>query len=239
MDEFSSSTHENLPVHKAAVIYDRLIENFGVPNWPKMAPLDEMINTILSQNTDDRNRDSAFVSLRHRFPTWEAVRDAPASEVIDCIRSAGLGNQKGPRIQEILRQITEETGGLDLDFLKGWEPEHIRSWLTSFKGVGMKTASIVMLFSLGIPAFPVDTHIYRVTGRLGLRPAKMSVEQTHLQMAKLFPPENYGTAHINLILLGRRICFARNPNCSECFLNDLCDYYSEKESIVQKNGTSR
>ncbi len=210
---------------KAAIVYDRLFENFGLPDWPTQPALDELINTILSQNTNDRNRDLAFENLRCRFPTWEEVRDAPTEDVIDCIRPAGLGNQKGPRIQTVLRRVTEETGGLDLAFLKNWEPQRVRDWLTGFNGVGLKTASIVMVFSLGLPAFPVDTHIYRVSGRLGLRPQKMTADQAHDYLGALFPPETYRTGHINLILLGRRICFARNPNCPACFLRDVCDYY--------------
>jgi endonuclease-3 len=212
---------------KAGCIYDRLVQHFGIPEWPELAPLDELINTILSQNTNDRNRDVAYGNLRDRFSYWDEVREAPIAEVIDCIRSAGLANQKGPRIQAVLNRIYAENGSLSLDFLRTWEPAKIREWLTSLHGVGMKTASIVMLFSLGIPAFPVDTHIFRVTGRLGLRPSdlKMTADQAHDHLALLFSPENYRTAHINLILLGRRICAARNPNCSECFLNDVCDYF--------------
>lgn len=214
---------------KAGIVYDRLIFQFGIPDWPVRPALDELINTILSQNTNDRNRDLAFGRLRSRFSSWEEVRDAPVEEVIECIRPAGLGNQKGPRIQAILRRITEEAGELNLDFLREWEPEKVRPWLMSFNGVGMKTASIVMVFSLGIPAFPVDTHIFRVSGRLGLRPAmrKMTADQAHEHLALLFPPENYGPAHINLILLGRRICFARNPNCRGCFLKDQCDFFQK------------
>lgn len=211
---------------KAAAIFTRLMNTYGTPDWPVMPPLDEMMNTVLSQNTNDRNRDLAFQRLRQRFDSWEEVRDAPLEEVIERIRPAGLGNQKGARMQEILQRITAERGNLDLDFLRSWQPEEIRSWLTSFKGIGLKTASIVMLFSLGIPAFPVDTHIYRVSGRLGLRPAKMNVDVCHSHLAGLFPPEVYGPAHINLILLGRRLCHARKPDCGHCFLTDLCNYYA-------------
>ena len=212
--------------HKAAEIYDRLMDHYGMPDWPTMPPLDEMMNTVLSQNTNDRNRDFAFQRLRDRFSSWEEVRDAPLEEVIECIRPAGLGNQKGARMQEILQRITAERGNLDLEFLHGWQAEEVRTWLTSFKGIGLKTASIVMLFSLGIPAFPVDTHIYRVSGRLGLRPANMNVDVCHHHLATLFPPEVYGSAHINLILLGRRLCHARKPDCANCFLTDLCTYYA-------------
>ncbi len=215
---------------KAGRVYDLLVQHFGIPEWPVLPPLDELINTILSQNTNDRNRDLAYGNLRTRFSSWEEVRQAPASDVIDCIRPAGLANQKGPRIQTVLDRIYAENGNLSLDFLKTWEPVKIREWLTSLHGVGMKTASIVMLFSFGIPAFPVDTHIFRVSGRLGLRPGdlNMSADQAHDHLALLFPPENYCTAHINLILLGRRICTARNPNCCDCFLKDECDFFLSK-----------
>ena len=180
--------------------------------------------TILSQNTNDRNRDAAFETLRSKFPTWEEVRDAPVAAVIDAIRTAGLANQKGPRIQAVLREITAERGSLDLGFLAEMELEEARAWLTHFKGVGPKTAAIVLLFSLGRAAFPVDTHVYRVTGRIGLRPLNMSVEQAHVHLEAVFPPEEYGPAHLNIIRLGREICQARKPVCPACPLNDICDY---------------
>jgi endonuclease-3 len=190
-----------------------------------MPPLDQLISTILSQNTNDTNRDRAFLALRRRFSTWEELRDAEPEAVIATIRPAGLANQKGPRIQEVLREITRQRGALDLEFLSSLPPEQALSWLQSFKGVGPKTASIVLLFAFGKPAFPVDTHIYRVTGRLGLRPARMSVEQAHAYLAGLFPSDTYYALHLNLIRLGREICHARKPDCPVCPLNQLCDYY--------------
>lgn len=195
-----------------------------------MAPLDELVSTILSQNTNDANRDRAYQGLRRRFPTWELVRDAPVEQVVQAIRQAGLANQKGPRIQGVLREITAQHGSLDLGFLEGMPPEEVSAWLRGFKGVGPKTAAIVLLFSLGKPAFPVDTHIYRVSGRIGLRPAKMSAEQAHAHLARLLPPESYYAAHLNLIRLGREICQARRPNCPVCPLKDLCDYYAHLSS---------
>jgi len=183
-----------------------------------------LVSTILSQNTNDTNRDRAFKALRQRFPTWEAVRDANAGEVVAAIRPAGLANQKGPRIQAVLREITAQRGALNLEFLRQWPAEQVHDWLMSFKGVGPKTTAIVLLFSLDKPAFPVDTHIYRVTGRLGLRPADMGVEQAHTYLAGLFLPETYGAAHLNLIRLGREICQARKPNCPACPVQDLCEY---------------
>ena len=211
---------------KALLIHCRLMEVYGAPEWRlPLTGIDELVSTILSQNTNDRNRDVAFFALKNAFPDWEAVRDAAPQAVIEVIRPAGLANQKGPRIQAALQQISAERGSLDLTFLKEWPAEQAHAWLTAFKGVGPKTAAIVLQFALGIPAFPVDTHIYRVSGRLGLRPPKMTVEQAHVHLAKLFPPEEYGPAHLNLIRLGREICHARKPNCPVCPLQDVCDYY--------------
>jgi len=211
---------------RALAVYQRLLDFYGYPVWREpLPPLDELVSTILSQNTNDANRDRAFHALRERFPTWEAVRDADEKEVIEAIRPAGLANQKGPRIQQVLRQITAQRGELNLDFLADLPPEEATQWLMQFKGVGPKTAAIVLQFSLSKPAFPVDTHIYRVSGRLGLRPAKASAEQAHQLLAQIFPAEAYYAAHLNLIRLGREICQARRPRCEVCPLNDLCSFY--------------
>ena len=209
----------------ACRVQERLTAFFGIPDWgDSRPPLDELVCTILSQNTNDINRDRAYTRLKGRFPTWEEVRDANENDIVDAIRPAGLANQKGPRIQSILREITQERGRLDLTFLEEMSTSEVECWLTSFKGVGPKTAAIVLLFSLGKPAFPVDTHIYRVTGRLGLRPMKMTVEQAHVHLANLFPEDEYGPAHLNLIRLGREICVARKPNCPVCPLQDICEF---------------
>lgn len=210
---------------RARRVHAALLKAFGEPTWREdLSPVDELISTILSQNTNDLNRDRAFGLLRARFPAWEHVRDAPREQVIDAIRPAGLANQKGPRIQQVLRAITEERGSLDLSFLSGMDVEEARAWLMRFNGVGPKTAAIVLCFSLNKPAFPVDTHIYRVTGRIGLRPPGMTVEQAHPYLEGLFPPEAYYAAHLNLIRLGREICGARRPNCAACPIRDLCDF---------------
>jgi len=212
---------------RALAVHTQLLEYYGYPDWRNpLPPLDELVSTILSQNTNDTNRDRAYEALRATFPTWEAVRDAPQSEVIAAIRPAGLANQKGPRIQVVLSEISAATGRLSLDFLNDLPPDEARAWLLRFNGVGPKTAAIVLQFSLGKPAFPVDTHIYRVSGRIGLRPAKMNVEQSHAYLAALFPPDSYYAAHLNLIRLGREICQARRPRCDACPLNHLCDYYA-------------
>jgi endonuclease-3 len=213
---------------KTRAVHQRLLDFYGYPTWRNpLPPLDELVSTILSQNTNDINRDVAFDALKAKFPTWEEVRDAPVKKVISAIRVAGLGNQKGPRIQAALRSITKARGDLSLEFLRDLSAEEAKAWLTQFKGVGPKTAAIVLQFSLDKPAFPVDTHVYRVTGRIGLRPAKMNVEKAHDFLESTFPPESYYAAHLNIIRLGREICLARKPKCPECPLKDLCDYYAE------------
>jgi len=213
-------------------IHQKLLGYYGEPSWREpLPPLDELISTILSQNTNDTNRDRAFSSLRDQFPAWEAVRDAPEAELIEAVRVAGLANQKGPRIQAILKEITRQRGSLELDFLKVYTPEEAMNWLLEFKGVGLKTASIVLQFSLGKPAFPVDTHIYRISGRLGLRPQKMNANKTHKHLADQLPPETYHAAHLNLIRLGREICGARKPKCEICPLQEDCGYYREIHGI--------
>ena len=215
----------------ASEVHRRLLDFYGQPVWRSpMLPVDELVSTILSQNTNDINRDRAYQSLRRHFPTWEAVRDAATDSVIAAIRSAGLANQKGPRIQQVLREISRERGSLELDFLRELPLEEARAWLKKFKGVGPKTAAIVLQFSLGRPAFPVDTHIYRVTGRIGLRPEKMTVEDAHLHLEKLFPPETYYPAHLNIIRLGREICAARKPACERCPLREICNYYASLQA---------
>jgi len=212
---------------RALRIHHKLLQVYGEPTWRNpLPPLDELVSTILSQNTNDVNRDRAFQALKERLPTWEAVRDAPPEVVIQAIRPAGLANQKGPRLQQALQEITAERGSLDLDFLAEMPSEQAARWLQKFKGVGPKTAAIVLLFSLGKPAFPVDTHIYRVTGRLGLRPDRLDLVQAHAHLANLFPPDTYYPVHLNLIRLGREICQARRPNCPACFLQEDCQYYA-------------
>ena len=211
---------------RAHAIQRELLVFYGAPAWrTPVAALDELISTILSQNTNDLNRDRAYTALRASFPTWESVRDADPREVISAIHHAGLANQKGVRIQNILRELTAKRGSLSLEFLKDLPTEEARQWLLQFKGVGPKTAAIVLLFSLNKPAFPVDTHIHRVTKRLGLIPAKASAEQAHQHLSGLFPIETYAAAHMNLIRLGREICRARRPDCPNCPLQRMCEYY--------------
>jgi endonuclease-3 len=218
----------------ALIVHQKLMEFYGYPHWRNpLPPLDELVSTVLSQNTNDTNRDRAYERLRAQFPSWKDVRDAEEGQVIEAIRPAGLANQKGPRIQKILREITNQRGELKLDFLSELSVDEAKEWLTSFKGVGPKTAAIVLLFSLEKPAFPVDTHIYRVSGRLGLRPSKMNAAQAHDHLADLFPPETYSAVHLNIIRLGREICHARSPDCPNCPLKDVCAFYAENKNSQQ------
>jgi len=213
-------------IDKAREIYRILISTYGTPEWREpLSAVDELVSTMLSQNTNDTNRDRAFISLRAKFSTWESVRDAPVEEVIEAVRVAGLANQKGSRIKSILKEISAERGEISLDFLRNMRKDKALAWLTQHKGVGPKTAAIVLQFSLGIPAFPVDTHVYRVSGRTGIRPNKLNVERTHPWMEQLFEPEQYGPGHLNFIKLGREICHARKPECPNCPINQLCDYF--------------
>jgi endonuclease-3 len=219
------------PRAKTEQVKGRLNRLYGVPTWrPHLDPVSELVSTILSQNTNDVNRDVAFNRLRARFPTWEGVRDADVEDVIEAIRPAGLANQKGPRIQAALRFITEERGELTLDFLADWPVEEAKVWLTSIKGVGPKTAAIILLFSLGRPAFPVDTHVHRVTKRLGLIGPRTSREKAHVDLERLVDPTDYYAFHLNLIRHGRQVCGSRKPRCEECTLNDLCPFYAEQPS---------
>jgi endonuclease-3 len=211
---------------KALEAHQRLMEVFGErPRWRHLDPISQLVNTFISQNTNDVLRDKAFDSLRQRFPTWEQVRDAPLEEVVEAIKIAGLSQQKGPRIQEALRRISTERGELSLEFLRQMSVEEAKQWLTASKGIGPKTAAIILLFALDMPAFPVDTHVHRVTKRLGLIPAKASREKAHGLLEALLPADTYYSFHINLIRHGREVCQARRPRCELCTLRDLCDYY--------------
>lgn len=217
-------------VGKVARIYEKLVETYGIPPWePDGDALGGLVATILSQHTSDINSDRAYRQLRATFPTWEQVRDAPVDEVVEAIRSGGLAQQKARRIQHILRILTERLDGapLTLDALDTMPLDDALAWLRGLPGVGPKTAACVMLFNLGKPAFPVDTHVWRVTKRLGLVAARESAEQAHESLRQLIPPEWRHTMHVNLIQHGRQICYARNPACFRCPISSECRYFWE------------
>jgi endonuclease-3 len=210
---------------KVLRIHGLLKSEYGDRPWRPHDPVASLVNTILSQNTNDVNRDRAFERMRGRLPTWEAVRDAPEEALIDAIRPAGLAPTKAPRIQEALRRITVERGEISLDFLADLPVGEARAWLLDLPGVGPKTAAIVLLFALGRPAFPVDTHVHRLSRRLGLIPEKASREKAHELLEALVPPELYYVFHLNLIAHGRTVCHARNPEHERCVLRDECAFY--------------
>jgi endonuclease-3 len=212
--------------NKALEVQARLVQAFGARRRRSHPDaVEELVSTILSQNTNDGLRDRAFRSLRGRFPAWEEVRDAPEQEVAEAIQMAGLSKQKAPAIQRALRHIYAESGEWSLDFLRDMTVQDAKQWLTAIKGVGPKTAAIVLLFALEMPAFPVDTHIHRVSKRLGLIPANASREKAHDLLEAVLPPSAYVPAHLNLIRHGREVCQARKPRCVVCVLRDLCEYY--------------
>jgi len=202
-------------------ILDRLAAAYGKPVLRTRRPaLDELVLTILSQNTSDRNSEHACSRMRERFPAWEDVRDAPEAELVEALRPGGLAVQKAPRIQAVLRDLEP----LDLEWLAGLPPEEAMRWLVALPGVGPKTASCVLLFSLDVPVMPVDTHIHRIALRVGLVPAGTTAEAAHALLTAMTPPERMLEAHLLLIRHGRTTCTARRPLCEECVLLDVCDY---------------
>jgi endonuclease III len=202
-------------------ILETLRREYGLPLLrPHHKPIDELILTVLSQNTNDRNRDVAYDRLRERFPSWDAVRDAPVAEIEEAIRPGGLAPTKAVRIKQILEAIGED----DLAWLADAPLEEARDYLTELPGVGRKTAACVLLFALGRPDIPVDTHVYRVGSRLGLWRAKASFVEAHDEMLRLVGDdgqEAYET-HVLLIRHGRRTCNARSPECAVCPLRRMC-----------------
>jgi endonuclease III len=204
-------------------VVELLDGHYGRPRWePRYAPVDELVYTVLSQNTADVNTARTFAALTARFPTWSAVRDAPVGEVMAAISLGGLAATKAPRIKRILTAISSRTGEPDLSELDGMDDGQALEYLQSLPGVGPKTAACVLMFALGRPAMPVDTHVYRVARRLGLVPPKATVEQAHRLLTEQAGPQNVYPLHVNLVTHGRRVCHARRPDCSRCPLALIC-----------------
>jgi len=200
----------------------RLAELYGVPRTPPHGhPIAELICTVLSQSTNDRNRDVAYLRLRERFETWEAVRDAPVEEVEEAIRPGGISKVKSVRIQAILEAISER-GELSLDWLPDAGVDEARDVLCSLPGVGRKTAACVLLFAFGMHDVPVDTHVSRVGWRLGLFREGAGFDELHDAMLRLTPPGAELELHVNLLRHGRRTCHARRPACETCALRRMC-----------------
>jgi endonuclease-3 len=203
---------------------DLLAAEYGEPSVGRRPALDELVLTILSQNTSDVNRDRAYAGLRTRFPTWREVLEAPVSEVEEAIRPGGLSRQKAPRIQAVLAAVEAAGHGLDLEWLRELGPDGAMEWMVALPGVGVKTASIVLLFSFGEPVMPVDTHVHRIALRLGLIPPGTSAERAHPLLTALVPDGRMLEAHLLWIEHGRRTCRARSPRCASCPLLEGCPY---------------
>lgn len=215
---------------KAERIFALLMEEYGEPAWrPARSGFEQLIHTILSANTNDRNSGRAFRTLKERFDgDWDAVRTAPLEEIKDAIRVAGMYNQKAPHIVETLEMLQREEGAYSLEHIQALDVEEAQAYLQRFPGVGHKTASIVLLFSYGMGAFPVDTHIQRQSQRLGISGRRASAEKIKRIWEAALPPETYFALHVHLIRHGRGVCQARTPQCGRCVLQAECDYFQER-----------
>ena len=206
-----------------------LEKQYGVPRRKDSGdPLDILVETILSQNTNDQNRDRAYQRLKTRFPRWEDALEAKTKSVVSAIRPGGLAEQKARRIHDILHWIKKWQGRPSLSFLKKMDSEDIKKTMGVLKGIGPKTIHCLLLFGLGREAFPVDTHVLRVGKRLGLIPEGMDAKKAHSWMVPLIPKKKSLSLHLNLIRFGRSICKAKNPLCGICFLNKECSQFATR-----------
>jgi endonuclease III len=191
---------------------------------PLLPVIDEVVATVLSQHTSDINSERAFAQLKERFPSWEQVAGAPVDEIADAIRCGGIADQKARRIKQILAAIEEREGGLDLGRLHELDDAAAESYLRSLPGVGPKTAACVLVFAMGRPAFPIDTHVHRVAARLGWVPAAATADKAYELLAPRVPPAIRYDLHLAMITHGRTVCRAQRPRCDICVLRDLCPY---------------
>lgn len=222
---------------KISKIIALLNKAYGEKKWKKShEPLDQLIQTILSQNTSDRNSYVAFSSLKRKYPSWESLMEASVDEIAETIKVGGLENIKAERIRSILIAIKEKRQNLDLSYLKKLPKEEAFSFLTTLKGVGPKTAAVVLLFSFGKPVLPVDTHIHRVSKRLGLIGNADRIK-AHKMLQQMVPDEQVYSFHINMIEHGRKICKSK-PKCPECVLSSVCEsasyFYPELKNLKTK-----
>ncbi|HST23052.1 MAG TPA: endonuclease III [Blastocatellia bacterium] len=223
------TTINNIP-ESFPYIIQNLKAVYGVPQCePDLDPLDVLIQTILSQSTSNVNSQRAFESLKQRFPDWESARRARVTSIETAIKSGGLARQKSIRIKQLLNEIYERRGSLDLTFLATAPIEEATEFLSSFKGVGPKTIACTLLFACNRSIFPIDTHIFRIARRLALIPEKCSDEEAHRLMTAMIPDGRFYEIHVNIIRHGRKVCRPQNPLCEQCCLVEYCHYY-EKNS---------
>lgn len=215
--------------HHAKEILDAFEKHWGNEGRPSPElkhdePLDGLMLTLLSQNTNDKNRDKAFEKLKAEYPKWDRVAEAPIEKVVDLIRVAGLGDTKAKHMKQILVILKEKFGRYSLIEMQKWKAEEARAFLVSLPGVGVKTAGCVLIFDLDMPAFPVDTHVARISRRLGWVPEKMAPDKIQEYLESTLPPERFRGAHLNIIEHGRGICSARKPDCKNCFAEKRCQF---------------
>lgn len=224
------SALDRTSVEQIELILTALEACYGRPiNQPHGNVMEELVGTILSQNTSDLNTDRAFQSLRRAFPDWRQLAQASDDQIAEAIRSAGLSRQKAPAIRAAVAALLDAGYPDRTQWLREASLEDARAWLQSLPGVGPKTAACVLLFALGRPALPVDTHVYRVSQRLGLLPPSISAEAAHQLLESFVPPDDVYRFHILLIRHGRAICHARRPACERCVLTTWCDYYNRQQ----------
>ncbi len=221
-----TAARQTAKTQKVIEVITRLEEVYGeTPNIPRFDPTDELVSCILSQHTSDANSFPAFHRLKAKYPDWDQVIKAGPEKIADVIRAAGLANQKAKSIINCLIEIKSRTGSYSLDFLKDVSLMEARAWLTSLPGVGPKTASIVLCFALGMPAIPVDTHVYRVSWRIGFVPEGIGENKAHDLLLKVVPSEWAFRYHMALIHHGRAVCKAPLPACDRCVVADQCRWY--------------
>ncbi len=222
-------------VAKTREAHERLNAFYGVQAiYGRPDPMHELVGTILSHRTTHANEVTAYRTLRERFPTWEAVRDAPLPDLIDAIKTANYPEVKAPYIQNLIAHLIRETGAANIDFLRNLSTDEAMTWLTNLPGIGPKTATLLLLFNFQKPVLPVDTHVHRVTQRLGVIGPKVSADKAHTILLSRLPPEavvlfNF---HKHFYWHGQRICSWYNPKCDECVLRDICDYFSSGKTLV-------
>ena len=222
--------------------HERLNELYGVQAiYGRADPMHELVGTILSHRTTHANEVTAYRTLRERFPTWEAVRDAPLPDVIDAIKTANYPEVKAPYIQNLIAHLIRETGAANIDFLRDLSTDEAMTWLTNLPGIGPKTATLLLLFNFQKPVLPVDTHVHRVTQRIGAIGPKVSADKAHAILLARLPADatvlfNF---HKHFYWHGQRVCSWYNPQCSVCVLRDLCDYYTSGNTLILSSTPKR
>lgn len=220
-------------MEKEGLVYQRLLATYGEhPLKPRREPMHELISTMLSHRTTQQNESIAYHAMREKFGSWEAIRDAPVEELTEAIQAANFPEVKAPRIKEVLAKIIEERSEANIDFLRDLPLEEAMAWLIALPGVGIKTASLVLLFCFSKPILPVDTHVHRVSQRIGLIGSKINPTAAHPLLLALFPPDPHilYNFHVNMLKHGQKICIWKSPRCEQCPLTDLCNYYQTVRS---------